>query len=75
MYKPESIDENKKIFIDLLRMVDRKGIEPLLEYLETKTDFYTAPSRYLEILHDESVLSFSFSSTKVSDIHPGLLDN
>lgn len=44
MYKPESIDENKKIFIDLLRMVDRKGIEPLLEYLETKTDFYTAPA-------------------------------
>ena len=44
MYKPESIDENKKIFIDLLRSVDRKGIEPLLEYLETKTDFYTAPA-------------------------------
>ncbi len=44
MYKPEAMEENKKIFLNLLSSVDRKGIENLLEYLETKTDFYTAPA-------------------------------
>lgn len=44
MYRPEATEENKKIFIDLLKSVDRKGIDKLLEYLEVKTDFYTAPA-------------------------------
>lgn len=44
MYKPEAMEENKKVFIDLLQSVDRKGIDRLLEYLENKTDFYTAPA-------------------------------
>lgn len=44
MYKPEQQNENKETFLKLLRSVDRKGIENLIEYLETKTDFFTAPA-------------------------------
>ena len=44
MYQPEAMEENKKIFVDLLKSVERKGIDKLLEYLETKTDFYSAPA-------------------------------
>lgn len=44
MYKPEAMEENKKVFVDLLSSVDRKGIDRLLEYLETRSDFYTAPA-------------------------------
>ena len=44
MYKPEAMEENKKVFLDLLKSVDRKGIDSLIDYLETKTDFYTAPA-------------------------------
>lgn len=44
MYKPEQMEENKKIFTELLRSVDRSGIDRLLEYMETKTDFFSAPA-------------------------------
>lgn len=44
MYKPEQQNENKETFLRLLRSVDRKGIENLIDYLETKTDFFTAPA-------------------------------
>ena len=44
MYKPEQQNENKEMFLRLLRSVDRKGIENLIDYLETKTDFFTAPA-------------------------------
>lgn len=44
MYKPEAQEENKKVFVDLLKSTERKGIDLLLEYLETKTDFYSAPA-------------------------------
>ena len=44
MYKPEQQNENKETFLRLLRSVDRKGVENLIEYLETKTDFFTAPA-------------------------------
>lgn len=36
------IEENKKRFIELLSTVDRRGIEGLIEYLQT-TDFFEAP--------------------------------
>ena len=35
---------NKERFLSLMRSVERQGIENLLEYIETKTDFYTAPA-------------------------------
>lgn len=44
MTNPEKLDENKQRFIELLRSVNRDGIENLLNFLETKTDFYTAPA-------------------------------
>ena len=44
MYKPEATEENKKVFLNLLKSVDRKGIDALMEYLEAKTDFFTAPA-------------------------------
>ncbi len=44
MYNPKDMDENKKVFIDLLKSTNRQGVDALLDYLETKTDFYTAPA-------------------------------
>lgn len=44
MYKPEAQEENKKVFMDLLNSTQRKGVDLLLEYLENKTDFYSAPA-------------------------------
>ena len=44
MYKPEAIEENKKVFKDILSSVERNGMDKLLEYLETRSDFYTAPA-------------------------------
>ncbi len=44
MYRPEDNEKNKKIFIDLLKSTERQGVDSLLDYLETKSDFYTAPA-------------------------------
>ncbi len=38
-----SITENKTRFIELLKSVDRKGIDRLVEWIQ-KTDFFTAPA-------------------------------
>lgn len=40
----ETINEQKEIFINLLRSTQREGVEKLINYLETKTDFFTAPA-------------------------------
>lgn len=40
----ETIKEQKEVFINLLRSTGRDGIDKLIEYLETKTDFFTAPA-------------------------------
>lgn len=37
-------EENIMRFEDLMRQVDREGIDKLLEYIKTKTDFYEAPA-------------------------------
>lgn len=37
-------EENKKDFIRLLRDTKRKGIEDLINWLDTETDFFTAPA-------------------------------
>ena len=39
-----NIEENKKRFIELLRSTDREGVDSLIDYLENKTDFFTAPA-------------------------------
>ena len=38
------IDDNREKFLTLLKSVDRSGIDDLIKYLETKTDFFTAPA-------------------------------
>jgi hypothetical protein len=38
------LEESKKVYIELLRSTNREGIENLITYLETKTDFFTAPA-------------------------------
>ncbi len=38
------LEESKKVYIELLRSTKREGIENLITYLETKTDFFTAPA-------------------------------
>ena len=40
----EKIKANKEYYISLLRSVKREGIEDLIDYLENKTDFFTAPA-------------------------------
>ena len=40
----EQIQANKIEFINLLRSTGREGIETLINWLETKSDFFTAPS-------------------------------
>ena len=40
----EQIQANKTEFINLLRSTGRAGIETLINWLETKSDFFTAPS-------------------------------
>jgi hypothetical protein len=41
---PEKEAELKAEFVELLSGVDRQGIKELLEWLEQKSDFYTAPA-------------------------------
>ena len=36
----EKIDSNKQTILDLLRKTSRPGMERLVEWIETKTDFY-----------------------------------
>ncbi len=40
----EKLEALKKEYIDLLISTGRKGIKELIEYLETRTDFFTAPA-------------------------------
>lgn len=40
----EVMKEQKETFINLLRSTERDGIDNLIEYLDTKTDFFTAPA-------------------------------
>ncbi|PWM45299.1 MAG: metal-dependent phosphohydrolase [Clostridiales bacterium] len=40
----ERLDALKSKYIDLLLSTERKGVEELVEYLETRTDFFTAPA-------------------------------
>lgn len=41
----QEITQNKQKFFDLChKYIQRKGIDELLNYLDTKTDFFTAPS-------------------------------
>lgn len=40
----EVLNEQKEVFINLLRSTEREGVENLINYLETKTDFFTAPA-------------------------------
>ena len=44
MVNPSNLNENKERFLALLRTVKRNGVEELIEFLETKTDFFTAPA-------------------------------
>lgn len=37
-------EEKKQVYINLLKSSKREGIDNLIEYLETKTDFFTAPA-------------------------------
>ena len=39
-----SLQEEKERFISLAKTIDRPGLIQLLDYLETETDFYTAPA-------------------------------
>lgn len=42
---PEQIAHHKELFVKTCRSyIQREGLEALLDYLEEKTDFYTAPS-------------------------------
>ncbi len=40
----EVIKEQKETFIKLLKSTEREGVDKLINYLETKTDFFTAPA-------------------------------
>lgn len=40
----EVLKQQKETFIELLRSTKRDGIENLINYLETKSDFFTAPA-------------------------------
>lgn len=42
--KALQLESNKNEFIELLRSTKRKNIEELIEWLETRSDFFTAPS-------------------------------
>ena len=37
----EVIKEQKETFIKLLKSTEREGVDKLINYLETKTDFFT----------------------------------
>lgn len=39
-----AVAEDKARFLDLARTIDRPGMAQLLDYLETQTDFFTAPA-------------------------------
>lgn len=43
-FPEEKLEALKKEYIDLLISTGRKGIKELIEYLETRTDFFTAPA-------------------------------
>lgn len=38
------IQENKEKFLELLKSIQRPGIDKLIDWLESKTDFFTAPA-------------------------------
>ena len=38
------VQENKARFLELLKTVNRAGIDNLINYLENKSDFFTAPA-------------------------------
>lgn len=38
------INTNKRKIIDLLSTVEREGMKELIDYLETRTDFFVAPA-------------------------------
>lgn len=40
----EVLEETKRAYIELLRSTKREGIEKLIDYLENKSDFFTAPA-------------------------------
>lgn len=40
----QAIKEQKELFISLLRSTNREGIEDLIDFLENKSDFFTAPA-------------------------------
>ena len=44
MLNKSDISKNKAKYLDLLKTVKREGIMELAEYLENKTDFFTAPA-------------------------------
>ena len=39
-----NIEENKREFLDLLNSVNREGMKNIIEWLENKSDFFTAPA-------------------------------
>lgn len=41
-----NIEENKKLFLDLVGSIERDGIKELVAFLE-KSDFFTAPASTL----------------------------
>lgn len=54
---PEQIEANKSRFIELCHeYIQRDGVDRLLNYLEQKTDFYTAPSSASYHLNEEGGL-------------------
>lgn len=44
LYSQEDLDTMASEFLNTLRTIDRPGIENLVEYIDTKTDFRTAPA-------------------------------
>lgn len=41
---PEILEQSKQRYIALLKKTERKGIENLIDFLENKSDFFTAPA-------------------------------
>jgi hypothetical protein len=48
---PEQIEADKIKIIELLRSTERPGMERLIEWLDTKSDFFTAPASTKYHLH------------------------
>jgi len=49
-------NNDKEIFIDLLKLTKRKGVNELINWLETSTDFFTAPASTKYHLNEEGGL-------------------